>query len=409
MKKTILFFIFTLLLWVPSQAQETIEWWHFWTNPEIKPTIEQMVADFEAANPGIKVNMTDLTWANGHEKIAIALASGKGPDVLELGSDWIAQFADSDQLTDLSEIKPLDTAKFTGWGMARYQGKIYAHPWILGTRVLFANRALLKRAGYAKNWAPITWVEFKQACLDINRLGKNIYGWGSNTAEKHRLYKKYLPFFWSSKAQIFSDKNHFCVVASERAVEALDFYKELHDSCGYVANQRGIEDAFLDGKVGFILSGDWLLKRIDSEKRSIDFATYIFPGPFRRVLTQFPGTSFLGGEFLAIPKASNKKETALKLIEFITSAENQLKFCKANFSACPSSKVAQQDDYFTKDEHLLTFVRQMALSKHPPVDPDWVYIEGEIEHAVEDALFGRGLTATALYEAGKKIEALENK
>jgi len=199
------------------------------------------------------------------------------------------------------------------------------------------------------------------------------------------------------------------VVSSERAVAALKFYKELHDSTGYVANQRGIEDAFLDGQIGLIMSGDWLLKRIDVEKRPIDFTTLVFPGTFRRDQRPFPGKSFLGGEFLAIPAASKNKEAALKLIEFIASAKNQLKFCQANFSACPSSKEAQRDEYFTSNEHLMTFIRQMRLAKHPPVDPDWVHIESEIEKAVEDALFGRGLPATALYEAREKIAELKSK
>ncbi|MCK4371971.1 MAG: extracellular solute-binding protein, partial [candidate division Zixibacteria bacterium] len=72
-------------------AKTTIEWWQFWTDPSVKPTIRAIVDDFEKANPDIEVKLTDLTWANGHEKIVIALASGAGPDVLELGSDWIAQ------------------------------------------------------------------------------------------------------------------------------------------------------------------------------------------------------------------------------------------------------------------------------------------------------------------------------
>ena len=63
-------------------TKTTIEWWQFWTDPAIKPTIDSIVAEFEQANPDIDVQLTDLTWANGHEKIVIAFASGTGPDLV---------------------------------------------------------------------------------------------------------------------------------------------------------------------------------------------------------------------------------------------------------------------------------------------------------------------------------------
>lgn len=403
--KTTTFLVTTALVLVGLNvsAVTTIHWWQFWTDPNIKPTISAMVDEFEKANPDIEVKLTDLTWANGHEKIVIAFASGTGPDVVELGSDWIAQFAANGHLGDMSDLIADDSADFQGWGMATYQGKIYAKPWILGTRVLFANRDLLNQAGYDSAWVPITWHELKRATYKVNALGEDVYGWGSNTAEKHRLYKKYLPFFWSSGAQIFTDDYKYCILPSGAAIKALRLYKELHDSCGYVANQRGIEDAFLDGKIGFIISGDWLLKRIELEKRKINLVSTLIPG------LRYPGTSFLGGEFLAINETSQHKEAAMKFIDFITLPQNQVRFCKANRSANPSSVTAQNDPYFTSNVHLQTFIKQIKSAKHPPVDPDWVYIEDAIERAVEDALFGSRLVAESLRQARLKIAKLKNK
>jgi len=382
------------------QGQTTIEWWQFWTDPAVQPTITAMVDEFESANPDIKVKLTDLTWANGHEKIVLALASGAGPDVLELGSDWIAQFADHGHLADISEHITADSSNYDGYGMAIYKDRVYAKPWILGTRVLFVNRDLLIRAGYDTSFVPVNLAQLIQSAMKVNALGRDIYGWGSNTAEKHRLYKKFLPFFWSMEAQIFTDDNKYCVLSSSLAIKALTYYKDLHDSCGYVANQRGIEDAFLDGRIGFILSGDWLLKRIDLEKQEINLSSTLMPGE------KYVGKSFLGGEFLAVNEASQQKDAALKFIDFITNAENQVRFCKANRSANPSSKSAQKDPYFTTNLHLQTFIKQVAFAKHPPVHPDWVNIETAIEEAVEDALFGSELIAEPLWIARDKIADL---
>ncbi|UCD63833.1 MAG: extracellular solute-binding protein [Candidatus Zixiibacteriota bacterium] len=399
-----LFLTLMLLACASSIAgKTTLTWWQFWTDPSIKPVIAEMVAEFERNNPDIKIELTDLTWSNGHEKIVIAFGSQTGPDIVELGSDWIAEFAANNLLLDMGRHIEADSADFDGWAMATYNEKVFAHPWILGTRVLFANRRLLERADYDSTFVPLTFDQLKEAARKINELGEKKYGWGSNAPEKHRLYKKYMPFFWSFGAQVYSDDGKYCLLASDSAVLALTEYKELHDKYGYVANQRGIEDAFLDGNIGFILSGDWLLKRIELENRDISFLTTLMPG------RQRPGRSFLGGEFLAVNGACEHPEAAMRFVQFITSPENQIRFCRANRSANPSSVKAQQDEYFQSNIHLRTFIQQMIFAKHPPVDPDWVYMEAAIEEAVESAVFGSGLPAQSLLEARKKIENVKSR
>jgi multiple sugar transport system substrate-binding protein len=379
----------------------TIEWWQFWTDSDIKPVIESMVSEFEQANPDIEVELRDLTWANGHEKIVISLASGSGPDVLELGSDWIAQFADKNQLADITEYIVDDSSEFQGWGMATYQDKVYAKPWILGTRVMFANRGLLDRAGHEEDFVPINFPDLVSSTQKVDALGDDIYGWGSNAPEKHRLYKKFLPFFWSYGGKIYSDDGKYVLLAAMPGIEGLRKYKWLHEHVGYVANQRGLEDAFLDGKIGYVISGDWLLKRIKKENRDIELTSMLIPGP------KFPGLSFMGGEFLAINAASENKEAAMKLIDYITAPENQVRFCRAAQAANPSSLTAQEDEYFTSNIHFQTFIKQIKLAKHPPVDPNWVMIEAAIEEAVEEALFGSGLVAEPLRKAALKVRQLK--
>ncbi len=401
--KTLLTATLILAFSATAYAKTTITWWQFWTDPNIKPVLEQMVSEFEQNNPDIEVELTDLTWANGHEKIVIAFGAGTGPDVVELGSDWIAEFAANDLLLGVSGDIATDSAKYQGWGMATYNGEVYARPWFLGTRVLFANRDLLTKAGFAENDVPITFDNLLEAAKKIHGLGSDIYGWGSNAPEKHRLYKKFLPFFWSKTATVFSEDKKYCLLASDSSIAALTTYKELHDSCGYVANQRGIEDAFLDGKVGFILSGDWLLKRIELENRNLNLVSTVMPG------NVLPGRSFMGGEFLAVNAASEHTEEARRFVSYITSPENQVKFCKANRSANPSSIEAQQDEYFKSNTHLQTFIKQIRLAEHPPVDPDWIYIQQAIEEAVEQALFETGLVAESLWKARMKIDKIRAK
>jgi multiple sugar transport system substrate-binding protein len=400
-------FVFSLMILIGGsvRSQTTLEWWQFWTDPTVKPTIEAMVAEFEEANPDIDVRLTDLTWANGHEKIVIALASGTGPDILELGSDWIAQFADADQLVAISSHIAEDSAGFQGWSLATYGGGVYARPWILGTRILFVNGDVVGRTIFPPDFQPLRWSHNLIFADSLCRLGGDLYAWGSNAPEKHRLYKKFLPLFWTARGQIFTDDGRYCVISSLYAIQALEIYKEMHEKCAYVADQRGIEDAFLNGKVAMIISGDWLLKRIRLEKPGLNFTTTLLPDIWNN--PPITGTSFLGGEFLAVNEATENREAALRFVDFITSPESQIRFCKASGMACPSSRVAQEDEHFQSDPHLQTFIRQANHAKHPPVDPDWVYIEDIIEEAVEAAVFGDKTAAEALREAQLKITEIK--
>ena len=148
------------------------------------------------------------------------------------------------------------------------------------------------------------------------------------------------------------------------------------------------------------MSGDWLLKRIRNESLPLDFTTTLIPGP------KYPGKSFAGGEYLAVSATSPNKAEALRFIRHITSRENQLRFCKANYSASPSDKLAAEDEFFTADPNLQTFIKQLNMSRMTPATPQWVYVEDIIESALEEVLFNDAPAAETLYEANKKIKEL---
>jgi len=385
-----------------DKNQITLKCWQFWTDPTIKPVIESMVAEYETANPGIKIELTDLTWANGHEKIVVAFSSGTAPDIVELGSDWVAEFTYSNQLASMTEAVITDTSNFLGWSPGIYNDSIYAFPWILGTRVLYLNRDLMNVAGFDKAFIPVNLEEFKNTCMTIHNESKGIFGFGSNAAEKHRLYKKVLPFLWSLDGRIISKNGKYAVFSSDKAYKAIEYYKSLHDSCSIVDTQRRLEDAFLEGKIGVIISGDWLLKRIKNEQRNINFFTTLFPGP------EYPGKSFVGGEYLAVSKSSPYKKEAIDFIKYITNRENQISFCKANYTANPSNKEATQDPFFNNDPNLQSFVKQLNLSSMPEPTPKWVYIEDIIETSIENILFNDAPIAETIYDANVRIQGLIN-
>ena len=108
---------------------EEITFWHFWSEPSQKQAVMELIAQFEKEN-NCKVNTTELSWNDGQVKLFAAFNSNTAPDVLDLGSDWIAQFSSKDVLQELNGgnfgIQNFDQ-NFTEPGM--WKNKLYAiHP-----------------------------------------------------------------------------------------------------------------------------------------------------------------------------------------------------------------------------------------------------------------------------------------
>lgn len=384
-----------------SSDKTTLTWWHFWTDTNIRPVIEQIAADFESSHPDVKIELVDLTWADGHDKIAIAFSSGTGPDIVELGSDWIPEFSSTGHLQNITQMTDSLRDKYLMWEPGLYNQNYYGFPWILGTRVLFTNKGLLEQAGYDRDYSPSNWYELLETSGKINSLSEEIYGFGSNSAERHRLYKKFLPFMWANGGRILSENLDSCLFDSDMTNHALNYYKDLCNT-GLTDTQRRLEDAFLEGKIGFVISGDWLLKRIFREKPDFTFSTNLIPGP--------DGTensiSFAGGEYLCVNSKSKHPELTIEFIKHICSPENQIKFCMQNKTPTPASIDASNDSVLLSQPHFETFIAQIENSRMPPPHPQWVYIEAEIEKAVEEVLYDSKTVEDAIKDAAIKIREI---
>lgn len=375
----------------------TITWWQFWTDSRAKPVIEELVATFEGANPNINVDVVDLTWAEGHQKIVVAFATGTTPDVLELGSDWVAEFSSKGLLLDLTAEAERHFDQFAMWEPVAYEGRIYGYPWLLGTRVLFYNKDLMRRAQIDTTQPPATWSEWLRQARAINDLKGDVHGFAANTFERHRLYKKFLPFFWSAGGELMVEGG--CGLDSKAGLAALKFYRELC-KVGVFDVQRELDLAFQRGQIGFTISGDWLLQQLRKDPKAPRYGLALMPRSDSGI-----SVSFAGGEYLVVPKKSAHAQEAQLFIDFLLQPENNLKLCRA-IGFVPAHTAAAANPYFSEDAHLNTFNRQLESSRATPVHPRWVEMEEVIESAVERAMYGGTSPDSALERACSEIEAI---
>ena len=135
--------------------------------------VRAMTADFEAANPGTKVNLEFVPYEALHDKIVAAQGAGSaGYDVVLFDVIWPAEFGTKGFLQDVTARIPADeTAKvFDGaWTTVDFDGKRWGMPWILDTKYLFYNKDMLKQAGIAA--PPKTFEELAEQAKIIKDKG----------------------------------------------------------------------------------------------------------------------------------------------------------------------------------------------------------------------------------------------
>ncbi len=379
----------------PKQNDDNVlVFWHFWSEPTQKQILRDLINRFETEN-NCKVLTTELSWNDGKTKLLASFNSKTAPDVLELGSDWVAQFSSAGVLSEIPEAD-LDYAIPYALLPSRWAGKHYAAPWVVDTRVMFCNLAAMKKANISK--VPVNVEELLSASKSITETQQDVYGFGANGADAHRLYKKILPFFWSNGGDILDSKGKV-VLNSSQNVSALEKYIEL-SRYGMIETQRHLDEMFVQGKIGFWISGSWLMKKIHEGNPKLEYSVSLIPGMGSSSM------SFAGGEYIAINKFSKKQELAGKLLKFLIKEENVVSFCKsipeAGFPASKSNVSMSFKDVPQKE----IFAQQLNHAKMTPVHPRWLEIEAILENAVTSALLGEKSAALALSDAQKEAETL---
>jgi len=371
----------------PESQSKSITMWHFWSEPGQRDSLRVLLDEFEQKY-NCTVTTSELSWNDGKAKLQAAFSAGNEPDVLELGSDWVAQFSSAGVLAELPSDS-VNVARFVPFSTVpgRWQGKTFAYPWTIDTRVLYVNTALLGKAGI--QGVPTTLDELKSAAYAIHRSGGN--GFGANGADANRLYKKILPFMWTLGGDVLN-ADGYPVVNSESNVKALELYAELSRT-GYIETQRQLDAAFVQGGVGLWNSGSWLLSKLKAQ--TVPFAVALMPGQ-----NGSPGFSFAGGEYLAVTARSSRQTLARQLIRYLTSPEQAVRFCSAVSEAgFPADRSVTHHSSLVRDPQKAMFAKQLLHARMTPVHPRWLDLQSVLEEAVVQVLYGNATASEALNHA----------
>ena len=89
-----------MLLSGTALADTTLKLVEVITSPERTKTLESIVAKFEAANPGTKVEIISLPWGESFQKFATMVSAGEIPDVMEMPDTWVSLYGNNGMLEE---------------------------------------------------------------------------------------------------------------------------------------------------------------------------------------------------------------------------------------------------------------------------------------------------------------------
>ena len=147
----------SILLTLPASAYAEDIVLKFWDNQQTESGLSQYqkeaVKSFEAANPGIKVEVTTIPYPEYQQRLLTAVQGGNAPDVSTIDQIWVAAFAEAGAIEPLDDLAKKSgitaNAFFPGaWASANYGGKLWGIPFNVDVwQFSFYNADLLKAAG----------------------------------------------------------------------------------------------------------------------------------------------------------------------------------------------------------------------------------------------------------------------
>ena len=237
------------------------------------------VEKFEAANPGIKLNLEVISWNDLKTVADTRIASGQAPDVLNL--DTFADYANEGLLMPVSEYCPEDLFEdfFPSFiDQSVIDGVCYAVPDLASARALFYNTAIFEEVGVE---VPTTWAELEDVSQQILDFYEGeVYPWGVDmtTDEGQACFAYYA---WGNNGG-FVDEAGEWAVNSDANVEAAQFI------LGMVADgftnpnpatqtRYDLQDMFAAGKLAMIIAPNQLPTYVADKGGDIALATADIP------------------------------------------------------------------------------------------------------------------------------------
>jgi ABC-type glycerol-3-phosphate transport system substrate-binding protein len=296
-----------------------------WTGIDaLKPDFARLETEFEAEHPGVDAKVLSDPFMTWLDKYQIMLAAGTSPDVVLVGMADFPKLANAGYLMDLG---PYFDDKYFGDfvpGILKnyvWNGKHYALPYTMDTRVLYYNKDLFRKAGLDPDKPPKTWAEYldyaKKLTMDTNGDGKiDTYGNAYSLPIPEFVHSS---LFLASGSDVITIDAKGVISANVDTPEFRDYLQLMLDLKKYsppdfiTLEGGGDDQLFVNGKLGMRINGSWMLDQNPAVKTAAWLGQALIP---KRKAAD-AGGSYGAGFGLAIPAKAKNPELAVAFLRKI--------------------------------------------------------------------------------------------
>ena len=379
-----------------GKATGTISVWAMGSEGDKLPTLAK---EFEAANPGVKVNVTAIPFDAAHDKLATAITAGKTPDVSQIGTTWMGEFAQ--QALDPTPASIDKSAFFDGaQKTTEVGGTSYGVPWYVETRLVYYRKDLAATAGITT--MPTDWAGLKSMAKAMQTKAGAKYGINLQPGATGS-WQTVLPFAWSNGALLASADQKKYTFDTPESVEAVKYWQSFFTD-GTAAKQvplNSTQPSFVNGSVPMFISGPWEMAGLETLGGADFKAKY----GVMQMPKQKTATSFIGGSDLAVFKNSKNRDSAWKFVQWLSAPATQVKWYGLS-TDLPSVKSAWQDPTLTADANLAVFGKQLEDAKAPPAIATWEQVAAAFDSEMEKVAKSGLDPAAALKSVQSRADAI---
>jgi multiple sugar transport system substrate-binding protein len=330
------------------------------TNLQEQPLLQQEFAQFEADNPGVKINATFLPGAEFDQKVDLMVAAGTPPAIwAPLAARGVRYYAARDLCTILDDFIARDAYDTTAFyegalDLCHWKGKWVGLPMLLVPIHLVYNKTLFDAEGVpapTKNWDDKTWnwdafLAAAQKLTKQDAAGKTIqFGYGGWPDQRYDIRDFGVNYF--SKADQDAGYPTKFLGTTPDFIDALQFmgdvitkYKVAPSVAETQAMQGGAPDIFMTGKIAMARAGTWVFQTFATIK-DFQWGTAAIPWP-----NKLDRWNWLYPDQYAIIKGQKWPDEAWALLKQLASAEGEKLHPIQSFGAVgPRKEVA---DYFVE-------------------------------------------------------------
>lgn len=335
----------------------TVTWWHNSNTGVGKDYYDTVASGFEAANPGVTIEVSAMQHEDMLTKLDAAFQSGDAPDVyMERGGGELAAHVEAGLTKDLSEASADTIAKIggavSGW---QVDGKTYGLPFSVGVMGFWYNKALFEQAGISE--APATMTELNDAVDKLKAAGIEPISVGAGDKWPAAQYWYYATVRECSQQALADaaanlDVSDDCFLRAGEDVQALIATEPFNAGFLSTAAQTGPTSAsglLATGKVAMELMGHWepgVMQGLTEDGKGLGENTGWFPFPAVEGGEGDPAAQLGGGDGWGV--SQDAPDAAVDFVNYLLSDEVQKGFAE-NDMGLPTNPTASP---FVKDPAL---------------------------------------------------------